>query len=97
MGIGEGEGARTADPAETSPTGATQLEPGGPNAIAVTLGLLGDEWNLWILRHAVAGCRRYGDWIARGPISHAVLSARLATLADAGLVEIGRASCRERV
>lgn len=67
--------------------GATPLEAGGPNAIAVTLGLLGDEWNLWILRHAVAGCRRYGDWIARGPISNAVLTTRLATLTDAGLVE----------
>lgn len=67
--------------------GATPLEAGGPNAIGVTLGLLGDEWNLWILRHALAGCRRYGDWIARGPISHAVLTARLSGLCDAGLVE----------
>lgn len=66
---------------------ATTLEAGGPNAIAVTLGLLGDEWNLWILRHAVDGCRRYGDWMARGPISNAVLAARLATLTDAGLIE----------
>lgn len=68
-------------------TEPTPLEPGGPNAIAVTLGLLGDEWNLWILRHAVAGCRRYGDWMARGPISNAVLTARLSALTDTGLVE----------
>ncbi|MFZ2241234.1 MAG: helix-turn-helix domain-containing protein [Gordonia amarae] len=63
----------------------TQLEPGGANAIAVALGILGDEWNLWILRHAVDGCRRYGDWMARGSISNAVLSARLAGLTERGL------------
>lgn len=66
---------------------ATALDRGGPNAIAVTLGLLGDEWNLWILRHAVAGSRRYGDWMARGPISNAVLTSRLTALSEAGLLD----------
>ncbi|MBH0118154.1 helix-turn-helix transcriptional regulator [Rhodococcus sp. CX] len=65
----------------------TTLEPGGDNALAVTLGILGDEWNLWILRSALLGARRYGDWIARGPISHAVLTARLGRLTEAGLFE----------
>lgn len=73
---------------------ATPLEGGGPNAIAVTLGLLGDEWNLWILRHATAGCRRYGDWMARGPVSNAVLTARLGVLTGAGLLERVRYSER---
>lgn len=75
-------------------TGPTPLAAGGPNAIAVTLGVLGDEWNLWILRHAVDGCRRYGDWRSRGPISHTVLTSRLGQLTEAGLVERVRYSER---
>ncbi|MDL9948128.1 helix-turn-helix domain-containing protein [Gordonia sp. ABSL11-1] len=62
----------------------TRLSPGGDNAIAVTLGVLGDEWNLWILRHAIAGTRRYCDWFAHGTISHSVLTARLAGLTASG-------------
>ncbi|WP_067855806.1 winged helix-turn-helix transcriptional regulator [Nocardia shimofusensis] len=65
----------------------TELREGGDNAIAVTLGALGDEWNLWILRFAVEGCRRYGDWFARGAISNSVLAARLAQLTELGLFE----------
>ncbi|MEO9329477.1 winged helix-turn-helix transcriptional regulator [Gordonia aurantiaca] len=72
----------------------TELEPGGDNAIAVTLGALGDEWNLWILRYAIAGCRRYGDWMEQGPISNSVLSGRLARLTDLGLFEKVRYSER---
>ncbi|WP_228803612.1 winged helix-turn-helix transcriptional regulator [Nocardia higoensis] len=65
----------------------TELRAGGDNAIAVTLGALGDEWNLWILRFAVEGCRRYGDWFARGAISNSVLTGRLAQLTELGLFE----------
>lgn len=65
----------------------TELEPGGDNAIAVTLGILGDEWNLWILRYALQGDRRYRDWIERGEISNAVLTARLTRLTDSELLE----------
>lgn len=65
----------------------TELTAAGDNAIAVTLGALGDEWNLWILRYAVEGCRRYGDWIAHGAISNSVLSSRLAQLTELGLFE----------
>ncbi|GAA3197975.1 hypothetical protein GCM10020255_101030 [Rhodococcus baikonurensis] len=50
----------------TASTGVTELPAGGPNALAVTLGLLGDEWNLWILRFALLGSRRYNDWLALG-------------------------------
>lgn len=63
----------------------TELAEDGDNAIAVTLGVLGDEWNLWILRHAISGCRRYGDWMTQGPISNSVLSGRLARLTELGL------------
>lgn len=75
---------------EGSPVNGDQpieLEAGGPNAVAVTLGLLGDEWNIWLLHHAIAGCRRYSDWEAAGPISHTVLSSRLAQLTEAGLFD----------
>ncbi|NMN99962.1 helix-turn-helix transcriptional regulator [Gordonia sp. TBRC 11910] len=65
----------------------TTLEPDGDNAIAVALGILGDEWNLWILRHAVQGAQRYGDWMGQGAISNSVLSSRLANLTEKGLFE----------
>ncbi|MGO4201787.1 winged helix-turn-helix transcriptional regulator [Rhodococcus sp. TAF43] len=73
--------------AQTAPTAGRMLAPGGDNAIAVTLGLLGDEWNLWILRHSFQGALRYRDWMSVGGISHAVLSARLAALTEAGLFD----------
>jgi DNA-binding HxlR family transcriptional regulator len=65
----------------------TPLARGGPNAVAVTLGLIGDEWTLLILRYALTGgATRYGDWLERLPISHAVLTDRLARLTGAGLL-----------
>jgi DNA-binding HxlR family transcriptional regulator len=63
----------------------TELPAGQRNAIGEALGLLGDEWSLLILREALLGATRFVDWRARLPISNAVLAARLARLADAGL------------
>ena len=71
----------------TASAGVTELPAGGPNALAVTLGLLGDEWNLWILRFALLGSRRYNDWLALGGISNSVLSSRLAVLTAGGMLE----------
>ncbi len=51
----------------------------------MTLGLVGDEWNLLILRYAMMGVRRYGEWRRALPISHAVLTGRLAALTEAGV------------
>ncbi|MET7620084.1 helix-turn-helix domain-containing protein [Streptomyces sp. NPDC005408] len=65
---------------------ATLLQAGGQNAIAVTLGLLGDEWTLLILRHAHLGVRRYQDWRDQLPISDAVLTGRLGRLTGHGLL-----------
>ena len=65
----------------------TALPAGGRNPIGVALGLLGDEWTLLILRHALQGTRLYGDWMRRLPISHAVLTGRLARLTEFGLLE----------
>lgn len=59
----------------------------GPNAIARTLGLLGDEWSLLVVRYAFEGVRRYGGWKQHLPISDAVLAARLATLVQAGVLD----------
>lgn len=57
-----------------------------PNAIGRTLGLLGDEWSLQIVRYAVAGVRRFGGWKQHLGISDAVLAARLGALVDAGVL-----------
>lgn len=65
-----------------APAGAGQ----GPNAIGATLGLLGDEWSLLIIRHSFTGVRTYGGFKHRLAISDAVLSARLATLTNAGVL-----------
>lgn len=66
--------------------GATPTTPTTPNAIGATLGLLGDEWTLQVVRFAFAGVRRYGDWKDRLGIADAVLAARLTTLVDAGVL-----------
>ena len=50
------------------------------------LGLLGDEWTLLLVQQAILGARRYGDFAARLPISHAVLTRRLQSMTDQGLL-----------
>ncbi|MEO5874963.1 MAG: helix-turn-helix domain-containing protein [Streptosporangiaceae bacterium] len=69
------------------PDHPTRLAPGGTNAVGLTLGLIGDEWNLLILRYALLGVRRYGEWGEALPISHAVLTRRLAALTEMGVFE----------
>jgi DNA-binding HxlR family transcriptional regulator len=58
---------------------------GGENSVAVALGLLGDEWNLLIIRLAFLGARRYKDWHDKLGIANSVLSSRLNGLIDAGV------------
>lgn len=66
----------------------TMLEPGGPNAIAVTNGIVGDEWTLWIVQTALSsGITHYNDWLRAGPISSSVLTARLSRLVETGIME----------
>lgn len=61
----------------------TQLEANGPNAIAVSNGIVGDEWTLWIVQRAMGeGLTQYNEWLNAGPISTAVLTARLARLVE---------------
>lgn len=59
----------------------------GVNAVGRMLGTIGDEWTLLILQQATLGATRYGEFAARLPISHAVLTARLTSMAADGLLE----------
>lgn len=66
----------------------TALAAGGPNAIAVTNGIVGDEWSLWIVQMALnAGITQYNEWLRAGPISSSVLTARLGSLVEADVME----------
>ncbi|WP_179476194.1 winged helix-turn-helix transcriptional regulator [Mycolicibacterium vinylchloridicum] len=64
----------------------TVLAPDSPNAIGRMLGLLGDEWNLLIVQQALLGATRYSQFMSRLPISNSVLTSRLRTLVDDGLL-----------
>lgn len=64
----------------------TTLRAGGTNAVGRMLGLLGDEWTLLVLQQASLGATRYGQFVARLPISHAVLTKRLETMTAHGLL-----------
>lgn len=72
----------------------TLLPRGGQNAVGRSIGLIGDEWTLAILRYATAGVRRYNEFLDRLAISNAVLTNRLTRLVDAGLLE--KVAYRER-
>lgn len=61
--------------------------PPEPNAVARMLALLGDEWSLLVLQQALMGVTRYADFQGRLPISHSVLTSRLRSLTDDGLLE----------
>ena len=63
------------------------MEQPEPNAVARMLGLLGDEWTLLVIQQALMGATRYGEFQARLPISHSVLSSRLQSLTRDGLLE----------
>ena len=58
-----------------------------PNAIGASLGLLGDEWNLLIVRAALPGVRRYSQLQEELGIAPSVLSARLSVLVESGVLE----------
>ncbi len=78
----------------TDPDLPTALAPGATNAIGRMLGLLGDEWTLLILQQAFQGTTRFAELKERLPISNAVLTARLSTLTESGLLR--RATYQER-
>src|SRR5215472_12713602 len=55
--------------------------------LAKSFDLIGDRWTLLILRSAMYGVRRFDDFQAELDVPRSVLSARLAALVDAGIVE----------
>ncbi|AOY96528.1 transcriptional regulator [Cupriavidus sp. USMAA2-4] len=55
-------------------------------SIAATLALIGEKWTMLILRDVFHGIRRFDDFLERLQCSPAVLSARLKTLTDAGIL-----------
>ena len=55
------------------------------NSNAIALGLIGDEWNLSIMRLALGGIRRYKDFHELLGIANSVLTVRLRRLTDLGI------------
>jgi DNA-binding HxlR family transcriptional regulator len=55
--------------------------------LARSFELIGDRWTLLILRSAMYGVRRFDDLQAELEVPRSVLSARLAALVDAGIME----------
>ena len=55
-------------------------------SIAATLSLIGEKWTILILRDIFQGVTRFDDFLQRLECSPAVLSARLKTLTEAGLL-----------
>ncbi|MEO0883838.1 MAG: helix-turn-helix domain-containing protein [Pseudomonadota bacterium] len=71
--------------------------------LARAIELIGDKWNLMILRSALYGVRRFEDFHAELGVPRTVLSGRLKALVDNGLLmgqtykEPGRRSRQEYV
>jgi DNA-binding HxlR family transcriptional regulator len=57
-----------------------------PCSIARTLELVGEKWSLLVLREVFSGVRRFDDLRRRTGAPRQVLSARLTTLVDAGVL-----------
>jgi DNA-binding HxlR family transcriptional regulator len=55
-------------------------------SLARTLEVVGERWTLLILRDCFLGVRRFADFAAHLDISKAVLTERLGSLVDAGLL-----------
>lgn len=59
-------------------------------SLARALELVGERWTLLIVRDAFYGVRRYNDFLMHLAMPRAVLSTRLRTLTDAGVLEAVR-------
>lgn len=58
-----------------------------PCSIARSLEILGEKWALLVIREAMSGVTRFADFRAALGVSPDILTARLATLVDAGVLE----------
>ncbi|MFF4753125.1 winged helix-turn-helix transcriptional regulator [Streptomyces sp. NPDC002514] len=56
-------------------------------SIARALEVVGERWTLLVVRDALYGVRRYNDFLVHLGIPRAVLSARLKTLTEQGILE----------
>ncbi|MEV7975177.1 helix-turn-helix domain-containing protein [Streptomyces sp. NPDC086519] len=56
-------------------------------SIARALEVVGERWTLLVVRDALYGVRRYNDFLVHLGIPRAVLSARLKTLTEEGILE----------
>jgi len=54
--------------------------------IARSLDVIGDWWSLLIVRNAMMGTRRFGDFQKQLGVAKNILSARLRTLAEHGII-----------
>ncbi|MEV5407356.1 helix-turn-helix domain-containing protein [Thermopolyspora sp. NPDC052614] len=56
-------------------------------SLARALELIGERWTFLVIRDALYGVRRFGDFLAHLDLPRAVLAQRLQTLVDAGIME----------
>lgn len=56
-------------------------------SVARTLSVVGEKWTLLVLREAFYGVRRFSDFQAHLGIARNLLTARLATLVDHGILD----------
>lgn len=59
---------------------------GWPCTIARAVNVLGDHWNLLLIRQACLGTRRFGDFQVALGVGRNILSQRLGQLVDEGLL-----------
>ena len=57
------------------------------DSVSQALELIGDHWTLMILREALFGVRRYGQFARNLGIPRPTLSSRLRSMVDSGLLE----------
>jgi DNA-binding HxlR family transcriptional regulator len=69
----------------------TSLE-GNPCPIARTLDAIGDWWSLLIVRDALRGARRFGEFQKQLGLAKNILTVRLRTLVDRGILTTEPAS-----
>ena len=67
-------------------TGDMAKLPADPCSIARTLGVVGERWTLLILREAFLGASRFAEFRERLGVAPDVLSDRLATLVEFGVM-----------
>jgi DNA-binding HxlR family transcriptional regulator len=86
-GIGDVEPHRLENTTQVYPVRMPRAPADVACSIERSLGVLGERWTFLILREAIWGATRFRDFQAALGISTDLLSDRLATLVDAGVLE----------